>query len=77
MVVSKDILTNFPPGSSFGAGGASLMMRSGVLKAESSVGSEEEMGRGPRELVARPDNFDNIFMEDVRLLPLVQQNIKP
>lgn len=65
MVVSKDILITFPVGSSFGGG--TIMNRANALKAESSVGSEEEMGRGPRELVARSDNFDNMFMEDVRL----------
>lgn len=53
------------------------MTRTGTLKAESSVGSEDDMGRSARardEFIARPDNFDNIFMEDVSVFK--QSNIE-
>ncbi len=54
-------------------------MRTGTLKAESSVGSEEEAVRvqtkegGPAqkpESAGRPDSADNVFIDDVSTLSL-------
>jgi Stabilization of polarity axis len=66
MVVSKDIHTNFPLTPSSGPWGQPLT-RSGTLRAEPSIGSEDDFGRSREkpEFVARADNYDNIFMEDV------------
>ncbi|THU83471.1 spindle pole body interacting protein [Dendrothele bispora CBS 962.96] len=47
-----------------------LVARSGTLKAEASLGSEEEVSRGkdaPRnEYAGKPDNADNLFIEDIK-----------
>lgn len=71
MVISKDIHTNHAVSPT--ANPIQLIMRSGTLKAEGSVGSEEEMARPSKELgpvqkteyLNKVDTADNIFMEDV------------
>ncbi len=72
MVVSKDILITYPV--STGPPPAQLVIRTGTLKAEGSIGSEEEMTVRPSrdlnpvqkaEFVGKADTADNIFMEDV------------
>jgi hypothetical protein len=69
IVVSKDIHTSFPPTSVATPIGPPLIIRTGTLKAEGSVGSEDEIGRGREgqksEFTARTDSTDNLFMEDV------------
>lgn len=72
MVVSKDINLTYPATSN--GPPAQLLTRTGTLKAESSVGSEEEMLVRPSkelnnvqkaEFLGKFDNADNIFMDDV------------
>lgn len=76
MVVHKDIFINHP--ASWTPTSNSLIVRTGTLKAESSVGSEEEVmrvqtkdgGSGQKpELAGRPDSADNVFIDDVRTWP--------
>ncbi|KAH9855323.1 spindle pole body interacting protein [Lenzites betulinus] len=70
MVVSKDIHLNHPASWS---SSNPLMIRTGTLKAESSVGSEEDAVRLQKEggstqkpeFAGRPDSADNMFVEDV------------
>ncbi|KAI0819413.1 spindle pole body interacting protein [Trametes gibbosa] len=70
MVVSKDIHLNHPASWS---SSNPLIIRTGTLKAEGSVGSEEDAVRvqkegGPTqktEFAGRPDSADNMFIEDV------------
>ena len=72
MVVSKDIHSSHPP-SGTQAGLASTLARSGTLRAESSIGSEDDLGRLPgrekeaskSDFTAKADNADNVFIEDV------------
>jgi hypothetical protein len=72
MIVSKDIHSSHPPSGTH-TGPPSILTRSGTLKAESSVGSEDELGRLPgreketqkSDFTAKADNADNIFIEDV------------
>jgi hypothetical protein len=72
MIVSKDIHSSHPP-SGTQAGPPSILTRSGTLKAESSIGSEDDLGRLPgreketqkSDFTAKADNADNIFIEDV------------
>jgi hypothetical protein len=71
MIISKDIHQNYPAGLPVNP--VQLIVRSGTLKAESSVGSEEEMSRPSKDLnpvqkaefVGKAETADNIFMEDV------------
>jgi hypothetical protein len=74
IVVSKDIHTSFPPTSVTSPISPQLILRTGTLKAEGSVGSEDDIGRGREgqksEFTARTDSVDNLFMEDVSLLLL-------
>lgn len=75
MVISKDITTTHPysPPPSFAP---QLISRTGTLKAESSVGSEEEFGKLRTDFSSsKSENYDNMFMEDVRLSP--QRNATP
>lgn len=71
IVVSKDINTNHPPSNTTPA--IHTLARTGTLKAEGSLGSEDEMTRPSKDLGAdrrgefKPDNADNLFMEDVRI----------
>lgn len=70
MVVSKDISAAYPhtPPSTFAP---QLISRTGTLKAESSIGSEEEFGKLRSDYPSsKSDNHDNVFMEDVCSLPL-------
>lgn len=72
MIVSKDIHSSHPP-SGIHAGPPSTLTRAGTLKAESSIGSEDELGRLPgreketqkSDFTAKADNADNVFIEDV------------
>lgn len=68
--MTKDIHANHPvmliPGV-----GAPLISRTGTVKAESSFGSEDDIGRSKdgakADFVAKADhNADNLFIEDVR-----------
>lgn len=77
IVVSKDIITHLPP-SPTSLSGHALILRTGTLKAETSVGSEEEMtkagaregvGASKNEYVAKADSHDSLFIEDVSRLP--------
>ncbi len=69
VVVAKDILATYPttPGQVFNP---PLITRSGTLKAEASLGADEEImkagGKGPADFVPKADNnADSLFMEDV------------
>ncbi|TFY69315.1 hypothetical protein EVG20_g3200 [Dentipellis fragilis] len=74
MIVSKDIHISCPPQTS-PSGAPPLITRSGTLRAESSVGSEDDIGRVPgrekevpsqkSDFVAKADNPDNVFIEDI------------
>ena len=73
MVVHKDIYANHP--ATWNPTSNQLIIRAGTLKAESSVGSEEEVvrvstkeGAAPQkpEVSAKQDHPDNIFIDDVR-----------
>jgi hypothetical protein len=72
MIVSKDIHSSHPP-SGIHAGPPSTLTRAGTLKVESSIGSEDELGRLPgreketqkSDFTAKADNADNVFIEDV------------
>jgi hypothetical protein len=72
MVVSKDIHSSHPPSGNH-SGPPSTLARVGTLKAESSIGSEDELGRLPgrekdtqkSDFSAKADNADNVFIEDV------------
>jgi hypothetical protein len=74
MIVSKDIHASHPPsGTQVHAGAPSILTRSGTLRAESSIGSEDDLGRLPgrekeaqkSDFTAKADNADNVFIEDV------------
>ena len=76
MVVHKDIYVNHP--ATWNPSSNQLILRTGTLKAESSVGSEEDVVRvqtkeaGSQqkpEVAARPDSADNVFIEGVRTSP--------
>ncbi|KDQ58432.1 hypothetical protein JAAARDRAFT_193004 [Jaapia argillacea MUCL 33604] len=69
MVISKDIHVNHPV-TNHGPLHPPLISRTGTLKAESSVGSEEDGknkdGLGQKsDMVAKADSPDNLFMEDI------------
>ncbi len=75
IVVSKDIHLNHPASWS---SSNPLIMRTGTVKAEGSIGSEEEAVRVPTkeggstqkpEFAGRPDSADNVFIEDVSRIP--------
>lgn len=73
MVVSKDIHTAFPLTSVALPMGPPLITRAGTLKAEASLGSEDDAMRGAggkdggqkSDFTAKTDSADNLFMEDV------------
>jgi len=68
MVVSKDISTTYPytPPPTLGP---QLVNRTGALKAETSIGSEEEFGKLRSDhSSSKSENYDNLFMEDVRFV---------
>jgi hypothetical protein len=72
MIVSKEIHTAHPP-SGAQVAPLSTLSRSGTLKAESSIGSEDDFGRLPgrekesqkNDFTAKADSADNVFIEDV------------
>lgn len=72
MIVSKDIHSSHPQSGTQG-GPPSLIARTGTLKAEASIGSEDDLGRisgrekeAPRsDYTAKADSADNVFIEDV------------
>lgn len=73
MVVHKDIYANHP--ATWNPTSNQLIIRTGTLKSENSVGSEDEVVRVPTkegaapqkpEVSAKQDHPDNIFIEDVR-----------
>jgi hypothetical protein len=69
LVVSKDISTAYPysPPPSLAP---QMATRTGTLKAESSLGSEEEFGKLRTDFSgSKSENYDNMFMEDVRFPP--------
>jgi hypothetical protein len=77
VVVHRDIFTTYPL-SSLPPPPGTLLPRSGTLKAESSIGSEDEVGRMPiqsrevqqgikNEIAGKTDSSDNVFMEDVSI----------
>jgi hypothetical protein len=80
IIISKDINANCPPSATGGPATASgnvstvsSIARSGPLKAEPSLGSEDDVGRvgkdatqpSKNEFVAKADSPDNLFIEDV------------
>jgi hypothetical protein len=76
ITVSKDINTTYPPAPP-GLSAHTLIVRSGTLKAEASLGSEEDMNKASQggsaqksDYTAKSDSIDNLFIEDVRLLLL-------
>lgn len=76
MVVSKDIHSNYPLIAT-GIPPVQLIMRSGTLKAEGSLTSEEDFVRPSKDLTAvqkaellgKAETTDNLFMDDVSPSP--------
>ena len=73
MVVHKDIHSSWPVTNTPAPLGGGLM-RTGTMKVEGSVASEEDTGRVPGQPInqggrneGKADTIDNVFMEDVRL----------
>ncbi|KAI0044953.1 spindle pole body interacting protein [Auriscalpium vulgare] len=71
MVVSKEIHISHPP-TGPPTGAPPLMIRTGTLKAESSIGSEDDIARlasrdkdQKSDFTAKADNPDNVFVEDI------------
>lgn len=72
MVVNKDIHISCPVNTQSSLS-PPLIMRTGTLKAESSIGSEEDIARSGKEakdgqkseIVAKADSSDNLFIEDI------------
>lgn len=72
MVVSKDIHSNYPLIAT-GIPPVQLIMRSGTLKAEGSLTSEEDFVRPSKDLTAvqkaellgKAETTDNLFMDDI------------
>lgn len=77
VTVAKDIHTNYPVSSGPGFV-APLITRSGTLKAESSLGSEEDYkvpSKDKADFVPKADNnTDTVFIEDVcdSTLPIIE-----
>lgn len=76
VVISRDIHISFPVAATPPAI-IPLVPRTGVIRAENSAASEEEIARiatrdgqtnQKSDFAARPDNLDNLFIEDVRPL---------
>ncbi|EAU91626.1 MesA protein [Coprinopsis cinerea okayama7 len=69
VTVAKDIHVTYPVSNTIGLS-APLITRSGTLKPESSVGSEEEIARlakeGGKDYQYKDNNADRIFIEDIR-----------
>lgn len=74
MVVHQNIFSSYPL-STLPPPPGTIVPRSGTLKAESSIGSEDDIGRVPMqsrevqalkgEIAGKADSADNVFMEDV------------
>jgi len=66
VTVAKDIHLNYPATSTIGIG-APLITRSGTLKAESSMGSEDDITRMAKDRTdpSKDNNADKIFIDDV------------
>ncbi|KAF9478627.1 spindle pole body interacting protein [Pholiota conissans] len=68
VTVAKDIHTTYPPNVTIGLAGP-LITRSGTLKAESSIGSEDDIAKltkeGTKTDVSK-DNADKMFIDDIR-----------
>ena len=81
MIVSKDIHSSHPL-SGLQGGLPALTTRTGTLKAEASIGSEDDLGRisgrereAPRgDYTAKADSADNVFIEDVSAQEVVMPN---
>lgn len=71
VTVAKDIHSTYPPSATIGLGGP-LITRSGTLKAESSLGSEDDISRMTKEgsKDVNKDNADKLFIDDVQFIPL-------
>jgi hypothetical protein len=69
VTVSKDIHTTYPATTTIGLAGP-LITRSGTLKAESSIGSEDDIARmtkeGSKGDLSKDNNADKLFIDDVR-----------
>lgn len=75
VVVHKDIHSSCPPTVPLLHSRPPLILRTGTLKAESSITSEDDLSRPSAkdtkdqpqksEFVAKADNPDNLFIEDV------------
>lgn len=70
VTVAKDIHMTYPATNTVGLG-APTITRSGTLKTESSVGSEDDIARITREgsksdFAAKDNNADKLFIEDIR-----------
>ncbi|PPQ68193.1 hypothetical protein CVT25_015025 [Psilocybe cyanescens] len=68
VTVAKDIQTTYPTNGLTSLGGP-LITRSGTLKAESSIGSEEDISRMAKEGTKDPNkdnNADKLFIDDIR-----------
>jgi len=78
VTVNKDIRPAGPPPSLFPAP-PSLLPRTGTVRSESTFEDDAPQGVAPaprkeakdKEFVAKTDNPDNLFMEDVRLCLVV------
>jgi hypothetical protein len=76
VTVAKDIHTNYPVTAN-PQFGAPLIARTGTLKAESSLGSEDDFARRDNSGLAKTDNVtDRIFIEDVRPSNLYPQSFE-
>ncbi|KJA19960.1 hypothetical protein HYPSUDRAFT_43867 [Hypholoma sublateritium FD-334 SS-4] len=68
VTVSKDIHSTYPPSNTIGIAGP-FITRTGTLKAESSVGSEDDIAKlakeGTKTDVSK-DNADKMFIDDIR-----------
>ena len=72
VTVAKDIHITYPATVTVGLGGP-LLTRSGTLKVESSITSEDELIRmakeGSKAESGKDHNTDKVFIEDVTKLP--------
>ncbi len=68
VAVAKDIHSTYPPSSTMGLS-ATVLPRAGTLKAESSIGSEDDGGRGGKDKIdpSKDNNADKVFIEDVSI----------
>lgn len=68
VTVSKDIHTTYPAITTIGLAGP-LITRTGTLKAESSIGSEDDIARmakeGSKGDLSKDNNADKLFIDDV------------